>query len=127
MLLFAVFSYARGYEHIRIGRRSLPNALLKRALVIFDVEPVPGDRSILVNLFTNPYNLSEVLFEVVSAFSTTGLSLGITAGLNTFGLWVLMIVMFCGRLGAVTIMIALLGREPRKKLVEFPEEFVLIG
>jgi trk system potassium uptake protein TrkH len=64
---------------------------------------------------------------VVSAFSTTGLSLGITSGLNPFGQVILMVVMFCGRLGAVTIMIALLGREPRKRLVDFPEESILIG
>lgn len=127
VLLFAVFSYARGYEHIRIGKRSLPNTLLKRALVILMLSLSLVIAAAWLILFTNPFSLSEVLFEVVSAFSTTGLSLGITAGLNTFGLWVLMIVMFCGRLGAVTIMIALLGREPRKKLVEFPEESVLIG
>jgi trk system potassium uptake protein TrkH len=127
VLLFAVFSYARGYEHIRIGKRSLPNALIRRALVILVLSVSLVILATWLILYTNPYSLTETGFEVISAFSTTGLSLGITAGLNTFGLWVLIIVMFCGRLGAVTIMIAMLGREPRKKLVEYPEESILIG
>ena len=127
VLLFAVFSYARGYEHIRIGKRTLPNGLIQRALVILVLSMFLVILATWLILYTNPYSLTETGFEVISAFSTTGLSLGITAGLNTFGLWVLIIVMFCGRLGAVTIMIAMLGREPRKKLVEYPEESILIG
>jgi trk system potassium uptake protein TrkH len=127
VLLFAVISYARGYDHIRIGKRSLPDALIKRALVILVLCIALVITATWLILYTNPFSLTEIAFEVVSAFSTTGLSLGITAGLNTFGLWVLMAVMFIGRLGAVTIMIAMLGREPRKRLVGYPEESILIG
>jgi trk system potassium uptake protein TrkH len=126
-LLFAVFSYARGYDHIRIGKRSLPDALIKRALVILVLCISLVLLATWLILYTNSFSLTETAFEVVSAFSTTGLSLGITAGLNTFGLWILMATMFLGRLGAVTIMIALLGREPRKRLVAYPEESILIG
>jgi trk system potassium uptake protein TrkH len=127
VLMFAVLSYARGYDHIRIGKRSLPDILIKRALVVLVLCVTLVIIATWLILNTNPYPLTDIAFEVVSAFSTTGLSLGITAGLNTFGLWVLMATMFCGRLGAVTIMIAMLGREPRKRLVEFPEESILIG
>jgi trk system potassium uptake protein TrkH len=127
VLLFAVLSYARGYNHIRIGKRSLPDVLIKRALVILVLCISLVLLATWLILFTNPFSLIETAFEVISAFSTTGLSLGITAGLNTFGLWVLMATMFCGRLGAVTIMIAMLGREPRKRLVGYPEESILIG
>jgi trk system potassium uptake protein TrkH len=127
VLLFAVFSYARGYDHIRIGKRSLPDALIKRALVILVLCITIVLLATWLILVSNPFSLTETAFEVISAFSTTGLSLGITAGLNTFGLWILMVTMFCGRLGAVTIMIAMLGREPRKRLVEYPEESILIG
>ncbi len=127
VLLFAVISYARGYDQIRIGKRSLPDALIKRALVILVLCISLVLLATWLILFTNPFSLIETAFEVISAFSTTGLSLGITAGLNTFGLWVLMATMFCGRLGAVTIMVAMLGREPRKRLVGYPEESILIG
>lgn len=127
VLLFAVLGYARGYEHIRIGKRSLPDVLIRRAMVILVLCITIVILATWLILFTNPFSLTETAFEVISAFSTTGLSLGITGGLNTFGLWVLMGVMFCGRLGAVTIMIAMLGREPRNRLVGYPEESILIG
>ena len=78
-------------------------------------------------LLTNPFSLDQVAFEVVSAYSTTGLSLGITTGLNTIGRLILIFTMFAGRLGAITIMIALLGREKGEKLVDYPEESILIG
>ena len=78
-------------------------------------------------LVTNPFSLSQALFEVVSAYSTTGLSLGITAGLNTVGRLIIIFTMFAGRLGAITIMISLLGRDKGEKLVDYPEETILIG
>ena len=127
VLVFAVISYARGYDHIRIGKRSIPNSLIQKALVILMLSLSLVIAGTWLLLYTNPFSMTDTLFEVVSAFSTTGLSMGITSSLNHFGLWVLIVMMFCGRLGAVTIMIAMLGREPRKRLVEYPEESILIG
>jgi trk system potassium uptake protein TrkH len=78
-------------------------------------------------LLTYPFSLDQTLFEVVSAYSTTGLSLGITTGLNTAGCLIIIFTMFAGRLGAITIMISLLGRDKGKKLIDYPEESILIG
>jgi phosphoglycolate phosphatase-like HAD superfamily hydrolase len=64
---------------------------------------------------------------IVSAYSTTGLSLGITTGLNIIGRMVIILTMFAGRLGAITIMISLMGRDRGEKLVDYPEESILIG
>jgi trk system potassium uptake protein len=67
------------------------------------------------------------LFEVVSAFSTTGLALGVTGQLDTFGRLILIAPMFWGRLGAVTIVLVLLKRGRRESLVKYAEENVLVG
>jgi trk system potassium uptake protein TrkH len=127
VLWYAVLSYARGFERVRIHRRSLPNFLIQRALVVLMLSLSVVFIATWLILLTSNFNLSQALFEVVSAYSTTGLSLGITSSLNTFGQCVLIGVMFCGRLGAVTVMIAFLGQEPRQKLMEYPEESLLIG
>jgi trk/ktr system potassium uptake protein len=127
ILWFALFSYARGFDRVQIWKRTIPRELVQRAMVVLMLSLTLVIIATWLLLFTNPFSLSESLFEVVSAFSTTGLTLGITTGLNHLGLWIIILVMICGRLGAVTIMIALLGREPRKKLVEFPEETILVG
>ena len=73
------------------------------------------------------WTFSSALFEVVSAFSTTGLSLGVTGQLDTFGRLLIIAIMFWGRLGAITIMLALLKGGTRESLVKYPEETVLVG
>jgi trk system potassium uptake protein TrkH len=127
VLWLAVISYTRGLEKIRVGKNSLPSGLIIRALVVLVISFMLVLLATWVILLTNPFNLEQVLFEVVSAYSTTGLSLGITSGLNTIGQWVIIFTMFAGRLGAITIMISLLGRDKRTKLVDYPEESILIG
>jgi trk system potassium uptake protein TrkH len=127
VLWLAVTSYARGLDKIRIGKHSLANVLLIRALVVFVISLSLVLLATWLILLTNPFSLNQVLFEVVSAYSTTGLSLGITSGLNTIGRFILMFTMFAGRLGAITIMISLMGRDRGKKLVDYPEESILVG
>jgi trk system potassium uptake protein len=127
VLIFALISYARGLDKIRIGKHTLPSALLMRAMVVFVISFNLVILATFLLLLTNPFTLDQTLFEVVSAYSTTGLSLGITTGLNTIGRLIIILTMFAGRLGAITIMIAMLGRETGKKLVDYPEESILIG
>jgi trk system potassium uptake protein len=127
VLWLALISYARGLDKIRIGKHTLPGALLLRATVVFVISFSLVILATWLLLLTNPFTLDQSLFEVVSAYSTTGLSLGITTGLNTIGRLIIIFTMFAGRLGAITIMIALLGREKGKKLIDYPEESILIG
>jgi trk system potassium uptake protein TrkH len=127
VLLLAVTSYARGLDKIRVGKHTLPKGLIMRALVVFVISLSLVILATWLLLLTNPFTLDQSLFEVVSAYSTTGLSLGITTGLNTIGRLIIIFVMFAGRLGAITIMISLLGRDKNRKLVDYPEESILIG
>jgi trk/ktr system potassium uptake protein len=127
VLMLAVISYARGLDKIRVGKHTLSGSLLLRALVVVVISVSLVILATWLILLTNPFSLDQVLFEVVSAYSTTGLSLGITAGLNVIGRLIIIFTMFAGRLGAITIMISLLGRDVGKKLVDYPEESILIG
>jgi trk system potassium uptake protein TrkH len=70
--------------------------------------------------------LSRVLFEVLSAFATVGLSTGITHDLPDAGKYVLSALMFVGRTGAVTVA-AVLALRDRRRIVRFPEERPIIG
>jgi trk system potassium uptake protein len=127
VLFLAVWSYAGGHQKIRVGERSLAPAMVWRAATVL----VIGLSVIIVGtwliLFASDLPMGPVLFEVVSAFSTTGLSLGITDKLNVAGKIVIILVMFWGRLGAATIVLALVQRRPQASLVEYPEEQILIG
>jgi Trk-type K+ transport system membrane component len=67
--------------------------------------------------------LIQIAFEVFSAFSTVGLSLGITAGLSTLSKIVLMIIMFIGRVGTITLLVIFI-RQSKKLYYRYPKEDV---
>jgi trk system potassium uptake protein TrkH len=100
---------------------------MMRSLVVFVISFSLVFLATWLILLTNPFGLDQTLFEVVSAYSTTGLSMGITTELNTIGRLIIIFTMFAGRLGAITIMISLLGRDKGTKLIDYPEESILIG
>jgi trk system potassium uptake protein TrkH len=71
-------------------------------------------------------NLFPIVFEVVSAFSNTGYSLGVTDGFSGIGRALLVFTMFWGRLGPLTLVVALAQRRHRS-LIRYPEERIIIG
>jgi trk system potassium uptake protein TrkH len=67
------------------------------------------------------------MFEAVSAFNTVGLSLGLTPNMSTAGRWVVIVLMFLGRVGPLTIAAALVARRPRKSRFRYAYEDVVVG
>jgi trk system potassium uptake protein TrkH len=68
----------------------------------------------------------EYLFEAVSAFGTVGLSMGVTPNLDVTGKWLVILLMFVGRLGPLTIALSIQPRRGEAKF-EYSEENVMIG
>ena len=127
VLALAMWSFARNYGTVRVGQRAISPATVWRALAVLVISLGVVVVVSWLLLLTQDVSFSAGIFEVVSAFSTTGLSLGITGQLDTFGRLLIIGAMFWGRLGAVTIMLALLKRGTRQRLVHYPEETVLVG
>lgn len=127
VLVVAMWSLARGYDRVRAGQRAISMATVWRAIVVLFISLGVVLIATWLMLFTQNLDLSSVLFEVVSAFSTTGLSLGVTGQLDTFGRLLVIALMFWGRLGAVTIVLVLLKRRGHESLAKYPEEIVLVG
>ena len=110
VMLLSLWSYIRGHTSIRFGGRSISPDALQRAAAVFILSLLVVLLATWIILITNTYTLDSVLFEVISAFATCGLSLAITAKLNNIGLAVIMLMMIWGRLGALTVVIAMLQR-----------------
>ena len=128
VLGLSLVSYLRGYPKARLLKRAISDGTVRRATAIVLVSTaVVVVATWLLLLSNDSFRIDTALFETVSALSTTGLSLGITTDLNTFGRFVIMAVMFWGRLGAMTIMVALLQRGSRPQHVQYPEETLLVG
>ena len=77
-------------------------------------------------VLTQPTTLDQALFEAVSAFSTAGYTLGLTPRLNVFGRLLIALTMFLGRVGVLTLVVAL-ARRASEPAVRYPEEQLLIG
>jgi trk/ktr system potassium uptake protein len=126
VLALAMWSYARRRRSVQVQKRQIPESAVRRAAAVLLVALLVVAGATWLILLEQPAPLDSVVFEVVSAFSTTGLSLSYTAQLSGFGLMVIMLCMLWGRLGVLTI-IAALGEQRPSERVEYPEERLLLG
>lgn len=126
VLACVIIAEVRGEQTVHAFRRQIPLSAQRQALTIslLGVGIVMGGS--LVLLLTSPFSFQSVLFEVISAFANVGLSTGITAALPPVGHIMLIVVMFVGRLGPVTLASALALRE-RTRRYEVPEERPIVG
>lgn len=126
VLAFAVWSEARGHEQITMGRRAIGPAIQRQELsvALLGLGAVVGGSLLLLLLTEHP--LEKILFECISAFATVGVSTGITAALPASAQWVIICLMFIGRVGIVSAAAALALRH-RRLLFRLPEEQPVIG
>lgn len=126
VLILALIAFARRFPTVRFGGRSLPFELVRKAAAILTTSLLVTLLATWMLLLTHPLTLSEALFEVVSAFATCGLTLSVTGRLEPFGMLIIALMMFWGRLGALTLVLALAQPQAASR-VSYPEEVVLIG
>lgn len=126
VLVLALWSYARGLPTAIIGGRSIEIGTVRRAAAVLTISLFVVLTATWLILLTHSTTLDAALFEVVSAFATCGLSLAFTGQLTIFGQIVIALVMFWGRLGALTIIMALTQSQTIPRIT-YPEEQILIG
>lgn len=127
VLCLALWNLARGRNEIRAGRRNIPAELLFKAAAVATGAAIVIALVTWLLLFTQEnVTLIAALVEAVSAFSTTGLSLGLTPRLDLFGQLLIAGLMFFGRLGTLTLIVAL-ARPTVPAAITYPEERILIG
>jgi trk system potassium uptake protein TrkH len=127
VLMLALWGYARGLPNAQIGGRTIAVGMVRKAAAVLTISLFLVLLSTWLILLTHPTaSFDAAFFEVISAFATCGLTLAFTGELNLFGQLVIMLMMFWGRLGALTIIVAL-AKQQRHQPVVYPEEQILIG
>ncbi len=126
ILIFIIYSEIRGETAVNVGNRRLPRSIQRQALTLVALYATVIIISTLFLAATTRFSLDNLLFEVISAAATVGLSTGITAELPDFAKVWLSILMFIGRLGPVVVASALALRVT-KRHYELPKERPLIG
>jgi trk system potassium uptake protein TrkH len=126
VLMVALVSYIRGLPNAQLAGRQIASETVRRASIILVSSLLLVNTATWLLLLTHDVSFGVALFEVVSAFATCGLTLAFTGQLTTFGQLVIIVMMFCGRVGALTLMVAFTEQSVRQRFT-YPEESVLIG
>lgn len=127
MVLAYLRSHLRGRKKIDIFYRNIPINTIEKAFVVIIVSFLMISLLVLLLMTFEPrFKLVELVFEAVSAFGTVGLSLGITPNLSIPSKFIIMTTMFIGRIGPLTLLLALSKRES-KGVFNYPEENIMIG
>ncbi len=131
VIVLAVFSYVKGRSEVVVFKRKVPDVQIHRAMVILSLSALYiAFINLLIDRIEEKDFLS-TLFEVISAFSTVGLSVGsmgglsFSAGFSDLSKVLIAITMIVGRVGVLSFAIALIGRE-RKSGLKHVEGKILI-
>jgi trk system potassium uptake protein len=127
ILLACTGSALKGQEEVTCYQRQIPLPRVLKAISVV-VAAIISVAIITTCISISDPNLSfiAILFEVVSAFATVGLSTGITADLSTVGQLAIITIMYIGRVGILLLMSALIG-DPSPSAIHYPEEDLLTG
>jgi trk system potassium uptake protein TrkH len=129
ILFAAVISVLRGEKDTELFKRRIPEVIIKKALVVVLMAIFIVITITMILTTTEKAAFMEILFEVVSAFGTVGLSLGITSELSTIGKVAIIFTMFIGRLGPLTIGFAISRKQLQndKKHFRYPKDNIMVG
>lgn len=126
VIFFGTISYIKQREQISLFKRAIDTKNLFKSFAIVVLS------STFIFIITLALVIAEpdlpflaVMFEVISAFGTVGLTMGITAKLSVIGKWLIILMMMIGKIGVLTIVLTF--SKPQKALYTYPKEDVLTG
>lgn len=129
VIVLTLFYYAQGKKPKAFNRRISDSSIFKAFALLGISVMIIMVGTIAIGFSQPQLGIEKILFEVVSGYSTTGLSMGLTTSLNNFSRIVICIMMFLGRLGPLTI-IGVVNRNwmrESKDKIQYIEERVIIG
>lgn len=127
ILVLAIVSTVRGRSEVEVFGRALPDALVKKAATVAAGLFCVVTLAMLTLDLTERIPFEPLFFEVISAATTTGLSLGATTELSETGRVVITITMFLGRVGALSLLAALVGGMGSEGRYRLPRDTVSLG
>lgn len=128
ILVQSVKATLNNQNRVVMFERSIPNLIVVRAIAIFIISLLTVSTVLLLMMrVESDKSFLAVFFEVVSAFGTVGLSMNLTPTLSVAGKFIISCIMFIGRVGPLTLVLAVGQRSGSGGGVKYPESKVLIG
>ena len=113
-------------ESTLFGRRISPASVRRAVAVVVTFGCIALVSTILLTVATGA-DLLDVVYESVSAIATVGLSRGFTGSLNTLGKWIVIVTMYLGRVGPISLAVAFGSANESQNVISEPEEDISIG
>ncbi|MFZ3130743.1 MAG: TrkH family potassium uptake protein [Desulfosporosinus sp.] len=127
-IVLSVLSTYRSEPHIVLEGRTIPKDVIQKAWAIASSAAILIFLMISILSFTEKVDLLTVFFEVTSAFGTVGLSLGLMPTLSNVGKMAIILTMFIGRVGPLTVAFVLSQKKNKQAAhIKYPDERILIG
>jgi trk system potassium uptake protein len=126
LIIATIWATLRGYRDTIMFRRRIPSETVRRAFAIVSISALVIGLAVFGLGEYEKKGLMELAFETFSAFGTVGLSMGITPYLSSLGKIIIIAVMFIGRVGPLTLLLAL-SIEQKEPRIEHPKEGISIG
>ena len=126
-LVFAVLAVVQGRKETVAFKKTIPTSIVRRSLAV----TVIGFGTLILFsvllLATNPLSLSDGVFEVTSAIATVGLSRDVTPGLNVIGKVIIILCMYLGRVGPITMFMFFGQRATNHNSVKYADAEIIVG
>lgn len=126
LIIISVYCLFKQKSEIEIFGRTIPFKNLNKALVSLVIGFTLVITGTMIILSYSDFDFLTVLYEVTSAYATVGLTLGITTKLNAVCKITLIILMFMGRVGSLTVLYSFIKTDSKKKY-KYPKEEINIG
>lgn len=128
LVILLTWATIKGKDDIEVCRRRINKQNVRSAVAIGTIVLSILAVAIMALSFTEGAPLKVITFEAVSALGTVGLSMDFTASLTAIGKLIIIVLMFFGRVGPITIAMAMAGRARKdRKITNYPEKRVMIG
>ena len=127
VLICSAFATIRNKKDVALFGRSISQFSIRKAIAVYVMFMAICISSTLLLMYTQNGSMLDVIYETVSATATVGLSRGFTSSLDIFGKLVIIITMYLGRVGPISLAVALGSKNESQNVVSEPMEEISIG
>ncbi len=126
LLVLSIFALVKGQSELTIFKRKISSSSVRESTSLIMLAMIFIFVIVYIMLMVDPFTLEQTIFEAVSAFGTVGLSMGITPNLSSVSKFLIVLLMYIGRVGPLTVLFAI---SQRKRVIHYSlaEEKIAIG
>lgn len=128
VLILGVVANIKSKKNISIFKRTIPDVTFMKAVAVITISLFVVIFSHIILIVNSEINSLDLLFETISAFSTAGLTCGAFAKMNGICRCVILLLMYVGRIGTMTMAVTFVMKKPKEKdLVVYAKEDIIVG